>query len=439
MSYKEIPIGLAFDVRNGATPSSEVERNWNGNIPWITPADLGGLSCREIAGGARSITAEGYASCGAQLVPEGSLILSIRAPIGYVAIAKTALCFNQGCRGLIPRKVIRTDFAYWTLLAIRSQLEAAGQGTTFLELGRGNLRAEKIPVPPFETQQAIAEFLNCETTRIDQVIEKRESFLALIEEKKAALTVKALNGTILGSPAVGISGWFGILPEDWEILRAKYLFKERKDLSKTGDEELLTVSHLTGVSRRADKDVNMFLAESLVGYKLVSAGDVVVNTMWAWMGAMGISTLAGLASPSYGVYTPIMPAYEPKYLDLLLRSRPFVAEVNRRSKGVWSSRLRLYPDAFLDITFPVPSKSTQASILQALKDATTREDLLAKLSYESINRLREYRAALITAAITGQIDVTALDKPSSSDPLLDSIVTEMAGNVLPETEIQAQV
>jgi hypothetical protein len=151
--FREVPIGAAFDVRNGATPASGDERYWDGDVPWVTPADLGGLQGREVVGGGRAITPEGLASCGTQMVPAGSIILSIRAPVGHMAIAKSALCFNQGCRGLIPRRIIRTDFAYWAPFARRSQLEAAAQGTTFLELGRGKLRAERVPVPDVAAQQ----------------------------------------------------------------------------------------------------------------------------------------------------------------------------------------------------------------------------------------------------------------------------------------------
>ncbi|MGH6864812.1 MAG: restriction endonuclease subunit S [Methyloceanibacter sp.] len=211
------------------------------------------------------------------------------------------------------------------------------------------------------------------------------------------------------------------MPEDWPVRRGKLLFKERRDRSLCGEEELLTVSHITGVTSRSDKDVNMFLAESMEGYKLVSPGDVVINTMWAWMGAMGVSLLDGLISPSYNVYGPITDDFDPTYLDLLLRSRPFVAEVNRRSKGVWSSRLRLYPDAFLDIWFPVPSRDAQRAILEALEAAMCRERLLADLSRRSLDRLREFRSALITAAVSGEIELATWRKRGETDRRVDRI------------------
>jgi type I restriction enzyme S subunit len=165
--------------------------------------------------------------------------------------------------------------------------------------------------------------------------------------------------------ADGERGWFGRLPSGWSVLRAKFLFRERQDRSERGGEELLTVSHITGVTRRSEKDVNMFLAESMEGYKLVYKGDVVINTMWAWMGAMGVSPVEGLISPSYGVYSPTSTAFESGYFDLLLRSWPFIAEATRRSKGIHSSRLRLYPDAFLDTLLPLSSLMKRTGVSPA--------------------------------------------------------------------------
>jgi type I restriction enzyme S subunit len=107
--------------------------------------------------------------------------------------------------------------------------------------------------------------------------------------------------------------------------------------------------------------------------------------------------------------------------DLLLRSKPFVAEVNRRSKGVWASRLRLYSDAFLDIVFPVPLRSAQNAILSKLSEATASEEHIAELTRGSIERLRELRSALITAAVTGQIDIISWGKEGSTDRRLDAI------------------
>lgn len=403
--YPTVRIGSLFDIRNGGTPASSEKAYWDGDIPWVTPADLGRLSRREISGGQRNISKAGLDNSNAQLVPAQSVVLSIRAPIGHVALASRPLAFNQGCRALIPRSGVHPAFAYYAILAQREQLQAAGQGTTFLELSRQRLAMERIPVPDLETQKRIADFLDRETARIDELIEKRLTLIKVVDEKKKAIASQILNGELLGQCQAGPQGWFGTLPNGWSARRMKFLFRERQDRSVGGSEELLTVSHLTGVSRRADRDVNMFLAETTEGYKLVSSGDVIINTMWAWMGAMGVSSYRGLISPSYGVYAPISDSLDPRYVDIALRSERFVAEVNRRSKGVWSSRLRLYPDAFLDMVFPVPPLSAQFELLKIFEGTLAREERLADLNQRSIDKLRQLRSALITEAVTGQIEV----------------------------------
>ena len=336
-------------------------------------------------------------------------------------IASTGFAVLRPNKGVYPRFLYRVAQASPFVDAI----VASSTGVGYPAINPSVLGSLEIPLPDLESQKAIAAFLDRETARIDELVLKREAFLTLIDEKQAALAAKAINGAILRNAAGGQQGWFGVVPDDWTVRRGKLLFKERQDRSESGDEELLTVSHITGVTRRSDKDVNMFLAESMEGYKLVSAGDVVVNTMWGWMGAMGVSFLDGLISPSYNVYSPVTDDFEPAYFDLLLRSRPFVAEVNRRSKGVWSSRLRLYPDAFLDIRFPVPTRDTQRAILKALQTAMRRERRLAELSRRSLDSLREFRSALITAAVTGQIDVATWRKRGETERRLDHIQEAM--------------
>jgi type I restriction enzyme S subunit len=158
------------------------------------------------------------------------------------------------------------------------------------------------------------------------------------------------------------------VPSQWSELRAKYLFKEVDERSLSGNEELLSVSHKTGVTPRSQKNVTMFLAESNIGHKICRPADVVINTMWAWMAALGVSRHTGLVSPSYGVYRPRIwaGALLPKFTDVLLRTELYRAEYVRESTGVNSSRLRLYPERFLRIPILIPPPDEQAAIVRYL-------------------------------------------------------------------------
>jgi hypothetical protein len=164
----------------------------------------------------------------------------------------------------------------------------------------------------------------------------------------------------------------------------------------------MTVSHITGVTSRSEKDVYMFEADDKAGYKRCMSDDLAINTLWAWMGAMGVSPLAGIVSPDYHVYTSKGELLT-NYVDLLCRSRPFVAEVSRWSKGVWSSRLRLYPENFLEIRLPVPPHEEQFEIVRAVETDQRKASALRDNLQLSIALAKERRATLITATVTGQI------------------------------------
>jgi len=147
----------------------------------------------------------------------------------------------------------------------------------------------------------------------------------------------------------GVS-WVGSIPAHWPEKRAKYYFKEVDERSQTGDEEMLSVSHITGVTPRSQKNVTMFKAESNVGHKRCQTGDLVINTMWAWMSALCFSNHDGIVSPAYGVYRPRSNQdYDNYYLDHLLRIEGYRSEYIFRSTGIRSSRLRLYSDKFLSM------------------------------------------------------------------------------------------
>jgi len=228
--------------------------------------------------------------------------------------------------------------------------------------------------------------------------------LALLEEKRAALISRVVTRGLDPNALLKPSGqeWLGEIPAHWRVERAKNLFTVRDERSEDGSEELLTVSHITGVTSRSEKDVYMFEADDKAGYKRCMSDDLAINTLWAWMGAMGVSPLAGIVSPDYHVYTSKGKLLT-NYVDLLCRSRPFVAEVSRWSKGVWSSRLRLYPENFLEIRLPVPPHEEQFEIVRAVETDQRKASALRDNLQLSITLAKERRATLITATVTGQI------------------------------------
>ena len=264
----------------------------------------------------------------------------------------------------------------------------------------------KVKLPTVQKQRSIADYLDRETEKLNELIATKVHLMGLLAEKRQALIGHAVTRGLNPDASLRDSGipWLGRIPDHWETERSRWLFRERDERSATGAEELLTVSHLTGVTLRSEKDVNMFEAETTEGYKLCYAGDLVINTMWAWMGAMGVSQVDGIVSPSYNVYTPCE-RLDPNYVDALVRIPVFPQEATRYSKGVWSSRLRLYPEGFFEIWFPVPPIDEQRAIVAYINQETAKLDGLKQAAERTIGLLKERRGALITAAVTGKIAI----------------------------------
>jgi type I restriction enzyme, S subunit len=214
--------------------------------------------------------------------------------------------------------------------------------------------------------------------------------------------------------------WLGEVPEHWGEKRAKFFFREVDDRSIAGGEELLSVSHKTGVTPRREKNVTMFLAESNAGHKLCRPGDVVVNTMWAWMAALGVSRLEGLVSPSYGVYRPYRSGeFVSRYLDELLRTPAYRSEYVVRSTGITSSRLRLYPEAFLRIPFLWPPLDEQNAIVRFLDHADRQIRRYIRAKEKLIKLLEEQKQVIVHRAVTRGLDPSVRLKPSGIEWLGD--------------------
>ena len=275
-----------------------------------------------------------------------------------------------------------------------------------------------LPAPPHAEQVRIANFLDFVTARIDRLISMQESLIKRLDEYRTALITRVVTTGLPpeAAEAAGLDpspcfedsgvGWLGEVPKHWEVARNRRIFAERDDRSENGEGELLTVSHITGVGRRSDRpDVGMFMAETLEGYKRCEPGDLVVNTMWAWMGASGTAAEAGLVSPSYNVYSPDRTRLIPRFVDMAYRSGRYVAGMTSESRGIWTSRLRLYPQQFLSLVTAVPPMAEQEAIVSHVDAAEDRAKRMARAISKSIERLSEYRSAVISAAVTGKIDV----------------------------------
>ncbi len=159
-------VGVCSRITQGGTPDTSNPAYWGGAINWMTPAEMGKTESPFMGATNRTITELGLSDCASDLLPINSVILSVRAPIGHLAINTAPTAINQGCKGLIAGKSLDNYFLYSSLLWAKSRLTDLGAGNTFKELSGSALKRFKIPVPSLAEQQQIAECLSS----IDELI-----------------------------------------------------------------------------------------------------------------------------------------------------------------------------------------------------------------------------------------------------------------------------
>ena len=402
-----------FRVVNGSTPKSGEPDNWDGNIPWVTPEDLGRMNGRVLHEPARYLTRKGYDSCGTQMVRAGSLVLSTRAPIGHLAHAGTAICTNQGCRSLVFRHAADETYFYFQLRATRPVLEAAGRGSTFKELASEDLESVDLAVPPPDEQRAIASFLDRERAKIDALVARKERLIELLREKRTALITRAVTRGLDPNVPIKDTGveWLGEIPAHWELMPLKRILRRcdygiSESLGGSGDIRVLTMAHVQGGEIVLPDDGSIDAVDRRL---VLESGDILFNRtnsreLVAKVGIFRGHRRDQVTFASYLVRLTARDNVEAEWLNYLLNSTGLLGMA--RSMALLSvNQANLNPTKYQRIVVPMPELSEQRRIAGFAKREATRIDTLIRKVREAIDQLKEFRAALICATVTGKIDV----------------------------------
>ncbi len=319
--------------------------------------------------------------------------------------------FDAVCSNFIGRIAVAPGMwsRYWTyvhanLYSSRLNVPAIKQTTGIQNLDTGAYFNQRVPFPPLPQQRAIADYLDRETARLDALVAAKERVLGLLAEKRRALITRAVTRGLDPNVPFRDSGipWLGEIPAHWKVRRIAWLFQER---DKRGEPNLrlLEVSITTGVVPREFSDERIeTTAADFNTYKVARRSDVVFNKMRMWQGAVGVAPEDGLVSPDYVVAEPVGPLSS-AYTNMLFHTAAFSAECARHSHGIVWDRLRLYWTGFRNIEVPLPPVQEQAEIVEQITFETKKLDELSKSTESTITLLKERRAALIAAAVTGQI------------------------------------
>jgi type I restriction enzyme S subunit len=351
----------------------------------------------------RETAVEQGADSGKYLAKAGQILYSkIRPALNKVTIAvEDCLCSaDMYAISFRPTSIHRYALYYMLARPFHSFATVTSMRVKMPKINREELAAVPWLVPPVEEQRAIADFLDRETAQIDALVAKQEEFVRLLRERRAR-------------SREGLSSYVNT----GHRLRWSLVEIDQRAGARANDLPLMSVSIDWGVRRRDEVTAKPAQAEELTHYKVCLANDIVVNRMRAFQGALGAAPEDGVVSPDYAVLRAVA-GVDSRWLAELMRTEAFVGEMTLRLRGIGGTDSgnvrtpRINTDDLLDIRADIPELGVQASEMKRLVAETAEADALIAKAQEHIVLAKERRAALITAAVTGQFHVSTAHKAS---------------------------
>lgn len=320
----------------------------------------------------------------------------------------------------IYRVVGDVDSAYFGYLLesrpLTWQKARRARGDIIVHVSPNALKTMGIPLPPRDEQSAIVRYLAHANLRIDQTIAAKRKLIRLLEEQKQVIINQAVTCGLDPNVPMKDTGeaWLREIPEHWDLLRARFIFREVDVRSETGSEPPLSMSQKQGLVP-AGLVQRTLSSATLVGAKVCQPGDLVLNRLKAHLGVFAVSKHDGVVSPDYSVFR-LTRSDRAGFYELVLKSPAIRVELRRRIKGIVEGFWRLYTIDFFDLRLPSPPEAEQAEILDLISEETRTADEAIRRLADEIDLLREFRTRLTADVVTGQVDVREI---ASTLPDLD--------------------
>ncbi len=422
LHWDSAKVCLIARLESGHTPSRQHPEYWTPEectIPWFSLADVWQLreaNQKYLGDTAEKISALGVANSAARVLPAGTVVLSRTASVGFSGIMPRPMATTQDFANWVCGPRLLPDYLLWAFRAMKPELARMMMGSTHQTIYMPDIRRLAIPVPPLPEQRAIADFLDHRTTAIDALIERKEQLVAVAEERRAALIGEVVVGVLSKAKRRNTGTPLGAIPEHWFVKRLMYLTAPGRPImygivlpGPNVDEGVSIVK--SGNCTRETLRPEMLHRTTLeieAGYarSRLAADDIV----YAIRGSIGMAALvpedvAGANLTQDAARIAPAPGVNPRWLLYAVQSAPVWAQlaagiVGATVKGI---NIRDLKRPFI----PVPPRQEQDEIAAYLDAEVGKLDDLEAAAAKSIDGLREYRQALVTAAVTGQLDVAA--------------------------------
>ena len=403
-------LGKITNVVGGGTPSSSKKEYYdNGTIPWLSPADLSGYSDIYISRGQKNITELGLSKSSARLMPKDTVLLSSRAPIGYVAIASNSISTNQGFKNFLPSDAFYSRFLYWYLKSSKSLLESYASGTTFLELSGSKASMVEFPLPPLPEQKRIVYRIESLFSKLDEAKEKIQQVLDGAEMRKVAILHKAFTGELT-------KNWRkenGISEDSWVeyTLQSVCTMKITDGTHKTptySDKEngvvFLSAKDITSgeINWENTKYITSELHKELYSRLAPQINDILL----AKNGTTGVAALVK-EDKVFDIYVtlallrPNVEIVIPEYLLNIINSPLCKVQFNENLTGIGVPNLHLRD--IKDVKIKVPSISEQEIISDKVEMLLANEGMVTKNCLKQIEVIDTMKKSILAKAFRGEL------------------------------------
>lgn len=383
---------------SGTTPSLESHYSEEG-IPWVTTGEL-----REnvILSTVRSVTNIAVENISALTIhPKGSLLIAMYgATVGRVAVLGVHATLNQACFAIHPNAALTIEFLNYWFQGFRKDLIALATGA-----GQPNVSADKIlslliPAPVFIEQTTIANFLDRETARIDTLIAKQQRMIELLKEKRQAVISHAVTKGLDPTVKMKESGveWLGEIPEHWEAKRLKYNLSLQTEKAGINGQQVIALENIESRSGRYIPTDSEYSGEDVA----FVAGDILFGKLRPYLAKVYLCESEGIAFGDLLTFRPVS-EFNSRFAFYSMLSEAFIKTVDSSTYG--TKMPRASAEFINEMPLATPPLSEQLEIAKHLDSQTSKFDSLIEKANQAIELLKERRTALISATVTGKIDV----------------------------------
>ncbi len=436
-NWSWVKLGDVGDIVGGGTPSTSIEKYFDGDIAWITPADLTGFKNKCIPKGRRNITEAGLKNSSARLIPKGSVLFSSRAPIGYVVIASNELCTNQGFKSVIPNKKVDSEFVYYFLKSAKQLAEKNASGTTFKEISAKNFANLPFPLPLLLEQKKIVEKIEELFSGLDNGVASLKKAKAQIRLYRQSVLASAFNGKLVKDEKretknefeAYLNGVQGVakaaepkvdytnqLPEGWKWVKLGevadiingYAFKSGS-FKNEGKFQVVKIGNVRPGNLRLEERQAFVddIEQSILNRAQLKKNDLVISLTgtrkkrdYGYV-AMVTNENKLLLNQRLAIIR-LHKEYISKYFLYLLRMDLFLDQFFRNETGnVGQGNVGI--NGIRDSVIPVPSHSMQTQIVEEIEKRFSEADNLEKAIDESLIKSETLRQSILKQAFEGKL------------------------------------